>query len=73
MRPQQPAFKLSIGATALLAMALLLTPAAEATNGYFTHGYDTTSKALAGAGVALVQDTLGSGNNPAGLAFLGKR
>jgi len=65
--------KLGLGVVAVLAMTLTLVPAAQATNGYFTHGYGTTSKGLAGAGVAFVQDTLVAGTNPAGLAFLGKR
>jgi long-chain fatty acid transport protein len=73
MRPQNPATRLGLGVVAVVAMTLTLVPAAEATNGYFTHGYGTTSKALAGAGVAFVQDTLVAGTNPAGLAFLGKR
>ncbi len=51
----------------------MLAPAAEATNGYFTHGYGTANKGLAGAGVALPQDAMIIATNPAGLAFLGKR
>ncbi len=73
MRPRKPAHRVVLGLSVLLTAAVLFVPVAEATNGYFTHGYGTTSKGLAGAGVALVQDTLGAGNNPAGLAFLGKR
>ena len=42
----------------LAAIAVLLAPAAEATNGYFTHGYGTSNKGLAGAGVAFPQDAL---------------
>jgi long-chain fatty acid transport protein len=57
----------------LAAIAVLLAPAAEATNGYFTHGYGTSNKGLAGAGVAFPQDALTVATNPAGLAFLGKR
>lgn len=72
MTPQFPVHKIGL-AIAILATALTLTPAAEATNGYFTHGYGTQSKALAGAGVAVPLDVLAAGNNPATLAFVGKR
>ncbi|GMQ89905.1 MAG: hypothetical protein BMS9Abin10_0240 [Gammaproteobacteria bacterium] len=44
-----------------------------ATNGYFSHGFSTKSKALAGAGVAYPQDSLAAANNPAGMVFVGKR
>ncbi len=61
-------------AVALAAIAaVLFVPVAEATNGYFTHGYGTTNKGLAGAGVAFPQDSLIIATNPAGIAFLGKR
>lgn len=60
-------------AVMLAAIAVLLAPAAEATNGYFTHGYGTSNKGMAGAGVAFPQDALTVATNPAGLAFLGKR
>ncbi len=57
---------------AAAAVALTLAaPAAFATNGYFAHGYGTKSKALAGAGTALPQDTLASATNPAGNAWVG--
>lgn len=61
--------------TALLALALLLAlaPAAEATNGYLIHGIGTKAKGMAGAGIALPQDALAAGTNPAGLVFVGKR
>ena len=73
MRPQSFNIRFSLGVFAILALAMTLAPAAEATNGYFTHGYGTIAKALGGAGVAMPQDTLAAGTNPAGLAFLGKR
>ena len=73
MRPQFFNYHLGIGIIAVLALILTLSPAAEATNGYFTHGYGTVAKGLAGAGVAVPLDTLAAGTNPAGLAFLGKR
>jgi len=55
-------------------MALLTaTPAAFATNGYFSHGYGIKTKALAGAGIALPQDSLAIATNPAGLTEIGTR
>ncbi|QKT04391.1 outer membrane protein transport protein [Ectothiorhodospiraceae bacterium 2226] len=60
-----------------LAVAIALTFAAPgaawATNGYFAHGYGTTSKALAGAGVAYSQDALAAATNPAGMVTIGGR
>ncbi|MCP3958023.1 MAG: hypothetical protein GY719_09235 [bacterium] len=54
-------------------MIAVLAPIAEATNGYFTHGYGTANKGMAGAGVALPQDSMIIATNPAGIAFLDKR
>jgi long-chain fatty acid transport protein len=44
---------------------------ASATNGYFSHGWGTKSKAMAGVATALPQDTLVTATNPAGMAFVG--
>lgn len=57
----------------LAALVALAAVPSGATNGYFSHGYGTADKALAGAGVALPQDALAAATNPAGLAFLGHR
>lgn len=46
---------------------------ASATNGYFAHGYGTKTKALAGAGAALPQDSMAAATNPAGMALVGNR
>ena len=46
---------------------------ANATNGYSPTGFGTTNKGLAGAGVALPQDTLAGATNPAGMVLLGHR
>lgn len=46
---------------------------AMATNGYFSHGYGATSKAMAGVGAAMPVDTLASAVNPAGLIQVGDR
>jgi long-chain fatty acid transport protein len=59
--------------TIITLIVCLSVPAAYATNGYMSHGYGTTSKGMAGAGMALPQDTLSVYNNPAGLTRLGRR
>jgi long-chain fatty acid transport protein len=53
--------------------AWLFAPITQATNGYLSHGFGITSKGMAGAGMALPQDTLSVFNNPAGLMRLGSR
>ena len=60
----------------LLAIAVsgvLASPVVNATNGYFSHGYSTKEKGLAGAGVAFSQDAMASATNPAGMAYVGER
>jgi len=60
----------------LLAIAvsgILASPAVNATNGYFAHGYSTKEKGLAGAGTAYSQDAMAAATNPAGMAFVGER
>jgi long-chain fatty acid transport protein len=60
----------------LLAIAVsgvMISPAVNATNGYFTHGYSTKEKGLAGAGTAFSQDAMAAATNPAGMAFVGER
>ncbi|MBW0147292.1 OmpP1/FadL family transporter [Marinobacter arenosus] len=57
-----------------IAATLVLIPAsAFATNGYFSHGYGTINKGMAGAGSALSQDSIAAATNPAGMAFIGNR
>jgi len=54
----------------------VLAAAAEpafATNGYFSHGYGTHYKGMAGAGAALHLSSLAPATNPAAMAFLGPR
>ncbi len=67
------ATRLALAAVALLALVATFTAPVFATNGYLIHGIGTRAKALAGAGVALPQDALAAGTNPAGMAWLGKR
>lgn len=55
------------------AALLALANAANATNGYFAHGYGAQSLGLAGVSVALPQDALVIASNPAGISQLGSR
>lgn len=59
--------------TVTMLSGLLVTPIAQATNGYFGHGYGTKEKGLAGAGVAYSQDAMAAATNPAGMALVGER
>ncbi len=57
--------------TLLVIFFSLLYRPALATNGYFSHGYGTQLKGMAGAGVALFETSLAAATNPAALAFYG--
>jgi len=57
----------------LAVSSAIIAPVANATNGYFAHGYSTKEKGVAGAGTAYSQDSLASATNPAGMAFVGER
>ncbi|HZR37919.1 MAG TPA: outer membrane protein transport protein [Nevskia sp.] len=59
-------------AAAAVALGLAALPA-QATNGYFMHGYGTASKAMGGVAYALPQDSLVVASNPAGLSLAGDR
>ena len=52
---------------------LLLATPAQATNGYFSHGYGIKAIGMGGAGIALPQDAIAAAINPAGMAVLGNR
>jgi long-chain fatty acid transport protein len=65
-------FNRTLLATACAA-ALAVPFAAQATNGYFAHGYGTKAKGMAGAGVALPQDGMAAATNPAGMVLVGNR
>ena len=54
----------------ILVFIALTAPAAFATNGYFLHGIGTSSKAMAGATVALPQEALDADTNPAAGVFV---
>lgn len=64
--------KRSISLTMILFLCITAT-SAFATNGHFSHGIGTKSKAMAGAGVALALDSLAAGTNPAAMVFVGSR
>ncbi len=66
-------FKLNKSLLAVAVSSMLVAPLAEATNGYFAHGYSTKEKGLAGAGTAYSHDSLAAATNPAGMAFVGER
>ena len=58
---------------AALGFVLGYVATAQATNGYFAHGYSIKNKGLAGAGVALPLDSLAASVNPAGMTEVGQR
>jgi long-chain fatty acid transport protein len=55
-----------------LATTLAATQA-QATDGYFAHGYGVKSQGMAGVGIALPQDALAAAANPAGMGLVGDR
>ncbi len=60
-------------AVSLFTAGLLVSPFASATNGYFSHGYGMKAKGMAGAGIALPQDSIAAATNPAGMVMVGDR
>ncbi|MFA7431364.1 MAG: hypothetical protein WCZ23_14495, partial [Rhodospirillaceae bacterium] len=52
-------------AAASLVAALALSPPAEATNGYFSHGQGPRSQGMAGAGTAVDRSPISAATNPA--------
>ena len=59
------------GLAAAACMAAL--PAAQATNGYFPHGFGLKAKGMGGASLALTHDAFAGVNNPAQAAWAGNR
>ena len=51
----------------------LMSPLAQATNGYFAIGYGQKSVGMGGVGIALPQDALAAASNPAGMVWVGDR
>ncbi|MEO8332591.1 MAG: outer membrane protein transport protein [Gallionella sp.] len=60
-------------AVSLIAAGVMASPLAQATNGYFSHGYGMKAKGMAGVGIALPQDSLAAATNPAGIVMVGNR
>src|SRR5512135_237532 len=60
-------------AASLLIAGGLASPLAYATNGYFSQGYSMKEFGMAGAGIALPQDSLAAATNPAGMVMVGDR
>jgi len=58
---------------ASLLVFMLCAPAVFATDGYFGVGYDTKSKGMGGAGVALYQNSLFGISNPAAMVMHGNK
>jgi long-chain fatty acid transport protein len=67
LNPSFPLRSLALG------LALATPLLANATNGYFSHGYGAKSQGMAGVGIALPQDALAAAANPAGTALVGDR
>lgn len=57
----------------MAALTLAAPGLALATTGYFAHGYGIKAKGMGGVGIALPQDAVAAGTNPAGMAFIGNR
>lgn len=57
----------------LTALFFFLASTSFASNGYFSTGFGTQYKGLAGAGVALSLSTLAAATNPAAMVFTGNR
>ncbi|MBF0158710.1 MAG: outer membrane protein transport protein [Magnetococcales bacterium] len=62
-----------IGFLSLLTITVLSVAPAYASNGYFSHGFGTANKGMAGAGVAVPTDTMATAINPALMAHMGNR
>jgi len=57
----------------LFAVGMMASPLANATNGYFSHGYGMKAKGMGGAATAMANDTFGGANNPASMVWVGDR
>jgi long-chain fatty acid transport protein len=54
-------------------LILAASSEANATDGYFAHGYGVKSQGMGGVGIALPQDALAAAANPAGMGLIGDR
>ena len=59
--------------TLALALAAAFPLAAQATDGYFAHGYGMQAKGMGGASTAVAESAFGAASNPATMAFAGDR
>ncbi|HUW25709.1 MAG TPA: outer membrane protein transport protein [Gallionella sp.] len=57
----------------IFAAGILASPLANATNGYFSHGYGMKAKGMGGAATAMAIDAMGGANNPASMVWVGDR
>jgi long-chain fatty acid transport protein len=58
----------------LIVALMAATPfAAQATDGYFQHGYGMKAYGMGGASIAVAQDAFGGANNPGTMAFAGNQ
>lgn len=57
----------------LFAVGMMASPLANATNGYFSHGYGMKAKGMGGAATAMAVDAMGGANNPASMVWVGDR
>ena len=57
----------------LFAVGMVASPFANATNGYFSHGYGMKAKGMGGAATATASDAMGGANNPASMVWVGDR
>lgn len=57
----------------VLALAAAAPFAAQATDGYFSHGYGMQAKGMGGASTAMAESAFGAASNPATMAFVGDR
>lgn len=57
----------------LFAVGMVASPLANATNGYFSHGYGMKAKGMGGAATAMAIDAMGGANNPASMVWVGDR
>jgi len=65
--------KKTVSAVALAVAGALTAGAANATDGYFSHGYGMKAKGRGGASTAMTTDTFGGANNPATMVWVGDR
>ncbi|HEY8238428.1 MAG TPA: hypothetical protein VIF63_03245, partial [Candidatus Limnocylindrales bacterium] len=59
--------------TLAVALAAAFPIAAQATDGYFSHGYGMQAKGMGGASTAVAESAFGAATNPATMAFAGNR